>query len=276
MSPAKASMEIPPGESLARLDPQALLAKAIETNAGIDTLERLVALAKDLRAIQAREAWYAAMAEFQRTCPPIKKTKQARIPTPRGSFTYAYAPLDEIMSVVQPILGPLGLSVSWRAGVQDRQVIASCRVAHSLGHVEESGDLAMPIVIAEDNRGASPAQRVAIATTYAKRYALMGILGLAPEDDDDGGSEPVRDEGPRPEDEAQLEREAAERIEEQKDMLLGRIEAGFELLKLRADERVRLWEKHVPGVEFKTVTAATQEQLQLLLGELHARHKDKK
>jgi len=175
--------------ALARLDPQALITKALETGAGIDTMERLVALAKDVREVQAKEAWYGAMAEFQRTVPPIKKTATAKIQTPRANYSYRYAPLDEIMSVIQPVMGPLGLSVSWRSRVEPAQVIVSCRVSHVLGHHEESGEIAMPIVQG-DGGGANPAQRVGIAATYAKRYALLGIIGLAPEDDDDTASTP--------------------------------------------------------------------------------------
>ena len=173
---------------IARLDPQALISQAIQAGAGIDTLERLVALATTVREVQAREAWYAAMAEFQRTCPPIKKTATAKIVT-RGGGTYEYhfAPLDEIMGVIQPIMGPLGLSVSWRSKVEPKAVIVTCRVSHTLGHHEESGDIAMPVM--EGESGANAAQRVGIAASYAKRYSLLGIIGKAPEDDDDTESQ---------------------------------------------------------------------------------------
>ncbi len=172
--------------SLARLDPQALIEKAIESGSGIETMERLVALAKDVRAVQAREAWYEAMAEFQRRCPPIKKTRSAKIQTARASYSYSYAPLDEILSTIQPVMGDLGLSVSWRGRVEADKVIQNCRISHVLGHHEESGDVPMPIVLGDDGRGANPMQRVGIATTYAKRYSLLSIIGMAPEDDEDG------------------------------------------------------------------------------------------
>lgn len=180
--------------ALARLDPQALITKALETGAGIDTMERLVALAKDVREVQAKEAWYQAMAEFQRTCPAIKKTKEARIATRTGpGYVYRFAPLDEIMSTIQPVMGPLGLSVSWRSRVEPAQVVVACRVSHTLGHHEESGEIAMPVVQG-DGSGANPAQRVGIAATYAKRYALLGIIGMAPEDDDDAASQEAKPE----------------------------------------------------------------------------------
>ena len=188
--------------SLMRLDPQALIAKAIESGSGIDTMERLVALAKDVREVQAREAWYEAMAVFQARCPAIKKTASAKIHTAKASYSYRFAPLDEITSVIQPVMGPLGLSVSWRSRIEPAQVVVSCRVSHTLGHHEESGDIAMP-VMKGDGTGANDAQRVGIALTYAKRYSLLGIIGMAPEDDQDAdlrnskpaGADPEREPG---------------------------------------------------------------------------------
>jgi hypothetical protein len=167
-----------------RLDPQALISKAIEQGAGIETLERLVQLAKDVREVTAREAWYEAMAKFQQRCPAITKDSSARIQTRSGgSYSYSYASLDTILSIVQPLLGELGLSVSWRQKHEPTAVQASCVVAHRLGHQEESGYISMPYGI--DDGRMNPAQRVGSALTYARRYTLVAILGLAPEDDDD-------------------------------------------------------------------------------------------
>jgi len=174
-----------PTDLVRRLDPQALIQQAISSNAGIETLERLFALAKDVRAEQAREAWNVAISEFQRTCPKIIKDESAKIATKSGGgYTYNYAALDGIMNVILPKMGPLGLSVSWRNRIEAGKVIANCRVSHDLGHFEESGEVAMPVDEAS-SFGASPPQRVGIAMTYAKRYSLLSIIGLAPEDDPD-------------------------------------------------------------------------------------------
>ena len=173
-------------EGLVRLDPQALIRAAIESGAGIETLERLVALAKDVRAQQAKEAWYHAMAEFQRLCPPVIKSAVAKIPTKSGgSYSYKYAPLDEITSAIRPIMGELGLSIAWLAAkMTSAEVSVICRVSHELGHFEESGEITMPIQKYEGT-GASEPQRSAIAMTYAQRYSLRAITGLVPEDDRD-------------------------------------------------------------------------------------------
>jgi hypothetical protein len=175
-------------EGMRRLDPQALIEQAIAKESGIEILERLFALAKDIRGEQAREKWNEAMAEFQKNCPTIVKNEDARITTRTGGgFTYSYASLDGILSVIQPVMNPLGLSISWRNRIEPGKVVANCRVSHDLGHFEESGEVAMPIQEMKDSGdiGASAPQRVGIALTYAKRYSLLSIIGLAPEDDPD-------------------------------------------------------------------------------------------
>ena len=212
-TPAIPVTEVRQTTALARLDPQALIAAAIDKGAGIDTLERLVALAERVRIVQAKEAYYAAMAAFQQECPSIKKTARAKIKTARAEYSYSYAPLGDIMPIVLPVLGKHGLSVSWKTprfeqGERPDQtaVVISCVVTHELGHQEDSGEIRLPISLAEPERGANPSQRVGMALTYAKRYALLGVLGLAPEDDDDAAStggghddgDSERSEGERP------------------------------------------------------------------------------
>ena len=285
--------------ALARIEPQALISKALDNNAGIETLERLVALAKDVRAMEAREAWYHAMATFQRTCPTIKKTATAKINTARASYSYSYAPLHEILGTIQPVLGPLGLSISWRSRMEHHpdprtiapSVVVLCRVAHELGHHEDSGEIVMPIT-GEDGRGGNASQRAASAMTYAKRYSLLGIIGMAPEDDDDGGrnesgkdlaggAPPDAADGAAPSDGSAPS--ASETGDERPDtaparnILLGRIRAGFDRLQMNASQQTVAWEDAIPGVPFPTPddrdTAASAEQLHDFLETLRARHK---
>jgi hypothetical protein len=191
-----------PATSLVKLDPQVLLEQAIEKESGIETIEKLIALVKDVREFQAKEAWYESMAEFQNSCPPIHKTAEATIPPKDGKagYKYRYAPLEEIMTTILPVMGPLGLTVAWRTRFEEDKVIGSCRISHVLGHSEESGELAMPI---PTSTKISPPQRVGVATMYLKRYTLLSVSGLTPEDDPDaqnlgGGKsaairEPVRE-----------------------------------------------------------------------------------
>ena len=174
----------------ARLDPQALIAKAIEKDVDVGILERLVELAKDVRRVTAREAFFEAMAEFKKKCPPITKDAVANT----GRYSYKYATLNSILEAVQPILTDQGLTVSWRQKHEGQAVHASAVITHRQGHQEESGFIAMPFDAAGQM---NPAQRVGSAATYAKRYSLLAVLGIAPEDDDDAqsttGSRPTGD-----------------------------------------------------------------------------------
>lgn len=179
------------------LDPQGLLSQAVDKGASIETLERLVSLAKDMKAVQAKEAWHQAMAEFQRRCPAIVKSKTAQIATAKGSYSYRYAPLDEIMDTARPLLGELGLSVYWSSRIDANGVAVNCRISHVLGHSEDSGEVRMPVSGAEERGGGNPAQRVGSALTYARRYSFLSVSGLTPEDDDDAqGTERPRPAGP--------------------------------------------------------------------------------
>lgn len=170
---------------LQRIDVQSLIQTALEKDSNIEILERLFELQKNVRDQQAKEAWNHAMARFQAECPPIKKTATAKISTRGGgSFDYSYAPLGDIMAIVQPVMGPLGLHVSFRVSYEKGLAIANCRVSHEFGHFEESGNVAMP-VDDSSGMGANPAQRVGIAQSYAKRYAAAAVLGISPEEDPD-------------------------------------------------------------------------------------------
>jgi hypothetical protein len=194
--------------ALAKLDPQALLTMALERGASMETLERLVALAKEVREVQAVEAFNVAMAEFQARVGPIKKTKTARIQTRGGgSYEYDYADLADVVAEVKPHLAFVGIHHSWRTTSAPGVVLVTCRLTHKLGHFEESGALPMPISAGDESgRGANPAQRLASSVSYGKRYTLQNICGLAPEGEDDdaagatsepaGGGGGREDEGP--------------------------------------------------------------------------------
>ena len=198
--------------ALARLDPQALLHQAVEKGAGMDVLERLVALAERVQTITAKQAYDDAMAKFQRACPPIRKSRKAQIRTRQGgSYGYTFAPLDEITATVSPVMGEQGLSFRWRvppadeltaAGIkpgEGHRVAIICRITHAAGHYEESGIITMPVETTQDGgTGANPMQRVGIALTYAKRYSLLVAIGRAPEDDDQDGDTRGGGDGQRP------------------------------------------------------------------------------
>lgn len=215
-----------PETALMALNPQSLLAAAIDKGASIETMERLVALAKDMEAWTARRAFHEALAQFRLKCPAIKKDATARIATSGGGYSYSYATLPTILDAINPVLGELGLAVSWESKHDASGVAVSCLVSHRLGHREASGFVFMPY--ARDGGRMNPAQAVGSALTYARRYSLLAILGLAPEDDDDAQGTDQRADPPKSENDPRLVAES-ERLfpDPEKDALIQAIRMAF-------------------------------------------------
>lgn len=114
-----------------------------------------------------------ALAQLQIHLPQIKKDQNANT----GSYSYNYADLAQITRVLMPILGELGLSFIAKPTTKDD---GQCVLAYKLMHVSgesEDGEYPLP------NSG--NAQAMGSAITYARRYCLCAVTGVAPEDDDD-------------------------------------------------------------------------------------------
>ncbi|WP_085113201.1 ERF family protein [Thermoanaerobacterium sp. PSU-2] len=93
-----------------------------------------------------------------------------------------YAPLNEILNVVRPILSKNGLSVIQDAKVENGQVIITTCIFHTSGEWIESS----PLMITPEKM---TAQGIGSIITYGRRYALSALLGISSEDDDDGNSQ---------------------------------------------------------------------------------------
>jgi hypothetical protein len=166
-----------------------LMSQALAGGADIETLERLFALRQQIKAEQAREAFFTAFAEFQAECPVIKKTKWVK--STAGNNLYAYAPLDSIVKQVGEIIAKHGFSYTIKPFFEDAtdkqpfgRILATVKIQHSAGHIEES---TFPITIKEPTQFTNGAQQSGTALTYAKRYAFCAGFGIVTEDDDTDG-----------------------------------------------------------------------------------------
>jgi len=123
----------------------------------------------------------AALSEL--TNPP--KGETATVPTKSGgSFSYDYAGLPAILDHVRPVLGRHGLALVQEAITELRDGAAlvgvNTRLVHTSGEMLTAGPLLLPA-------GATP-QTAGSALTYAARYAVCRLLGIAGADEDDDGS----------------------------------------------------------------------------------------
>jgi len=160
----------------AAVTPMSLVQMAVEQNADLDKLERLMDMQTRWEANEARKAFNAAIAKFRAECPPIKKTKQAH--------NSKYAGLSETVEQIKPHLEACGLSYSWHTNQSGGAVSVTCKVTHVLGHSDETTLFSEP-----DTSGSKNSiQSIGSAVSYLQRYTLASILGLAATDefDDDG------------------------------------------------------------------------------------------
>ncbi len=120
-------------------------------------------------------ALYAALAKAQGEFPPIPRDKTVTVRTKDGrSYTFAYAPLETIFATIRLELSGNGLAVTQTFRGDD--LITS--LLHSGGGMIES--------VMRCQRQTGTWQEFGSAITYARRYALVALLGLATEEDDDG------------------------------------------------------------------------------------------
>lgn len=166
----------------------ALLASAIERGVPVEAIERLVQLHREEQDRSAAREFARARAAFQAECPTIAKSSSAKIVTKSGvSFSYAYAELDEIAGTVRPFLHKHGFSYSWSVVLDGGTMNCTCTLSHAAGH---SASSTFPAPTDAGSAMSGP-QRNAAALTYAKRQALLMVLGIStgePDDDALAGS----------------------------------------------------------------------------------------
>lgn len=165
---------------IATMGPAQLIALAIQSDADVDKLGKLMDLQERHEAVQARKAHLEALSRFQSICPPIPRNK--KVLNNDGSVRYSYATLDQILSTVREPLRECGLAVHWSQTESAESITVTCHLTHMLGHIETSS-MDIPHV---SGHGTNFAQDRGSANSYGRRYTLVNALGLQAEDDDDG------------------------------------------------------------------------------------------
>lgn len=93
-------------------------------------------------------------------------------------FRSKYADLASIREAVRDPLSKNGLAYTQLLGFEDGKATCTTVLMHKSGEYIGS-TLAIPVAQAN-------AQTIGSAQTYARRYSLMAIVGIAPSEDDDG------------------------------------------------------------------------------------------
>jgi len=94
-----------------------------------------------------------------------------------------YAPLNEILNMVRPLLNKNGLILIQNTGANEEGAYVQTILAHESGEV-----LTFDRLCLRDERQSNPVQAMGSAISYGRRYQLTSILGIAGEEDTDGNA----------------------------------------------------------------------------------------
>ena len=165
-------------------NPAEILRLAVEQNADVDKLEKLMELKERWEANEARKAFVQAMNQFRQDPPQLTRNKHVNYPSKGGQTDYWHATLDHACEVIGKALAEVGISYRWRTEqLENGMVRVTCILTHRDGHSEETPLQAMP----DNSGGKNSIQAVGSAVTYLERYTLLAATGMASEEQDDDG-----------------------------------------------------------------------------------------
>ncbi len=180
----------------------------------VEVAERMMALYERNEARMAEKEFAQAFVALQEEMPVISAVKG--VPDKNGNLKYFYAPLEEIMPKVKPVLLAKGFTVSFDSEIKEDRVIITCTLQHTGGHKKTNVSMAK---IGSGPPGASGAQADGAAATYAKRRALCDALAIVADIDNDGRD--IRNEGaPITWDQAQYLKEEVKRTKSDEKLFL--------------------------------------------------------
>lgn len=97
-----------------------------------------------------------------------------------SGYGYKYAAIDSYLAIARPLLAKHGLALVQMPSAGGDTVTVSSMLSHKSGQWIRSA-LTMPV---ELKKGLSMAQCIGMVITYARRYAMAAMLGMAAEDSD--------------------------------------------------------------------------------------------
>lgn len=170
------------------MNPMTLMQQAMSQNLSPETMGKFMDLYDRWEIKKGKKAYDTAMSEFQKDCPIILKEKGVK--NKDGSSRYKYAPLEQIVKQVGPIIAKHGFSYSVETQTTMNTegkvigLIATVKITHAEGHSQDSSFFA-PL---DPDAFMSAPQKFGSALTYAKRYAFCNAFGILTADPDTDGN----------------------------------------------------------------------------------------
>lgn len=192
MSTVNQELAVIPEQAIAPKTPMDLMQQAIMQGLSVEQLQVIQQMYYAQQDRDAKHAYDAAMLEFKKNPPVIRKTKPVTYEKgPNAKPAFYYAPLEEVCPVIIAELNKYGITHKWRTDppANPGWVRVTCILTHELGHREENG-LEAPV---DPSGGKNAIQAVISTTHYLERVTLLSACGLAAKglDDDGQGAGPI-------------------------------------------------------------------------------------
>ncbi|QBI98134.1 ERF family ssDNA binding protein [Microbacterium phage Fireman] len=123
----------------------------------------------------------SALAAFHLHLPTVAKGNTAKVEGSRGSYSYDYADLKDVSAAILPALANVGLTWITRPDTADDGTII---LHYSLVHGDSGDTIEGSVAV---GRKGDRWQDLGGALTYARRYMLVSVTGVAPGGDDNDG-----------------------------------------------------------------------------------------
>lgn len=188
------------------------------------------------REFTPQERLAAALVAARKDMKPVPLSATAKIKSPKGagsSYAFKFAPLPKIIELVSPVLAKHGLMLSTVPVKGCLRIV----LTHDGGGTMSFEGPEMP-------PPGNDLQAWGKACTYLRRYCVMGLLGLAADEDADGDALPApRRTAPKPQAPPQTEAQPPADAPSE-EAVLERVERGFQFLRLDKQQQADLWEQH--------------------------------
>jgi hypothetical protein len=159
------------------IDMESLMAMAV-TKGGIEVLERLMVIRREMKEEYAKEQFFIALSKFQSEIKTIQKTKPVN--NYDGTLRYMYAPIESIIEQVKDALHTNGFSYTITPEQPEGKVITICEAHHISGYTKTTR-CEVPV---SSEKGMNAIQHVGEAKSYSKRYAFCDAFGIVTGDGD--------------------------------------------------------------------------------------------
>lgn len=153
---------------------------AINPDANIEKMERLMAMAERVQNREAEVAFNADFALLQADLPEIDKDGKIKVGTEVRS---KYARLEDINEAIKPVLRQHGFAISFRVNTEGSKIEVVAVLSHRRGH-----SISTSMVLPADSSGSKNAvQTLGSSISYGRRYTLCSLLNISAHGEDDNG-----------------------------------------------------------------------------------------